>query len=173
MTRSVQHRSHPGVGAMMLHAFTACDIKRRQRWVSEAWVMRKVPTGCVRGSDSGKHPASEWSKRVRDSYRATPSLGAKRAKRVPQSEPAQTEVNLLPPGATRDRRPCAGYPDTTQGGNFHPLQAIRHKQPTRGPEGPRLGAGRAPGPGAGGATRCAWRRSKLTECGADCAVGSG
>ena len=119
---------------MMLHAFTACDIKRRQRWVSEAWVMRKVPTGCVRGSDSGKHPASEWSKRVRDSYRATPSLGAKRAKRVPQSEPAQTEVNLLPPGATRDRRPCAGYPVTTQGGNFHPY-AYRKQPPTKGPEG--------------------------------------
>ena len=145
MTRSVQHRSHPGVGAMMLHAFTACDIKRRQRWVSEAWVMRKVPTGCVRGSDSGKHPASEWSKRVRDSYRATPSLGAKRAKRVPQSEPAQTEVNLLPPGATRDRRPCAGYPVTTQGGNFHSLPTSN--QPAATNQG--AGGGRWPPAGPG------------------------
>ena len=131
---------------MMLHAFTACDIKRRQRWVSEAWVMRKVPTGCVRGSDSGKHPASEWSKRVRDSYRATPSLGAKRAKRVPQSEPAQTEVNLLPPGATRDRRPCAGYPVTTQGGDFHTLPPPSNQPRGRrgqGPDGAGLGAGRS------------------------------
>ena len=134
---------------MMLHAFTACDIKRRQRWVSEAWVMRKAPTGCVRGSDSGKHPASEWSKRVRDSYRATPSLGAKRAKRVPQSEPAQTEVNLLPPGATRDRRPCAGYPVTTQGGNFHPFSTSNPPAATNqgagGGQGPPEGPGWARG----------------------------
>ena len=142
---------------MMLHAFTACDIKRRQRWVSEAWVMRKAPTGCVRGSDSGKHPASEWSKRVRDSYRATPSLGAKRAKRVPQSEPAQTEVNLLPPGATRDRRPCAGYPVTTQGGNFHTRPPTASSNQPRGRRGPVAACGSGLG--------CAVWRALRRACG--------